>query len=267
MQKRVLISSIAIAVIAFIVFGFISKEPIVVNKEVALVTTEFVDFSITPKTETILKVEDLFYSIGRRLEHSITHKKLKEAKLIRDLIPNYPVNWIAEYDAVEILIISNDTETKTTSKNEVLTTEQLNVLNSVEMSDAIFLKIDYKAKNSVSNELDSREMNISIAVVPDKPAEYIGGYEQMMDYIKSGSVDKIVGKTMEDLKFTRLDFVINTTGAIEKIEVRESSGDAEVDAVLVKLLSEMPKWKPAKNLEETPVNQKLELILTYGDNC
>ena len=267
MQKRVLILSIAIAVIAFIVFGFISKEPIEVNKEVALATAEVVDFSIIPKKETIIKAEDLFYSIGRRLEHSISYEKLKDVKLIRDLIPNYPVNWIAEYEVVEVLIISNDTETKTTSKNEVLTAEQLNAFNKIKMPDAIFFKINYKTKNSVSDELESREMNVSIAVVPDTPAEYIGDYKKMIGYIKSGSVDKIVGKTMGELKFTRLDFVINTDGNIENVAVKDSSGDAEVDVVLKKLLSEMPQWKPAKNFEGTPVNQKLELILTYGDNC
>ena len=267
MQKRVLILSIAIAVIGFIVFGFISKEPVKVNKEVALVTLETMVPNTTPKTETILKAEDLFYSVGRRLEHSITYEKLKDVKLIRDLIPNYPVNWIAEYDSVEMLIISNGTETRTTSKNEVLTAEQLNVFNRIKMSDAIFFKINYKAKNSVSDELDNREMNVSIAVEPDTPAEYIRGYEQMMDYIKSGSVDKIVGKTMEKMQFTRLDFIVNTNGNIEKVGVRDSSGDAEVDALLVKLISEMPKWKPAKNADGKLVNQKLEFILTYGDDC
>ena len=267
MKKRVLILSITIAVIGFIVFGFISKEPIEVNKEVALVAFENIVPNTTPKTDTIIKKEDLFYSVGRGLEHSITYGKLKDAKLIRDIVSGHPINWISEYDAVEILVISNGVETKTISKNEVLTAEQKHVFNSIKMSGAIFFKINYKTKNSVFDELDSREMNISIAVVPDTPAEYIGGYEQMINYIKSHSTDKIVGKTMGKLQFTRLDFVINTNGTVGKVEVRDSSGDAEVDAVLKKTLSEMPKWKPAKNLDGKPVNQKLELILTYGDNC
>ncbi len=81
------------------------------------------------------------------------------------------------------------------------------------------------------------------------------------------SVDKIVGKTMDKMQFTRLDFIVNTNGDMEKVEVRDSSGDMEVDALLVKLISQMSKWKPAKNVEGKLINQKVEFILTYGDGC
>lgn len=267
MQKRIIILSIAIIVIGFIVSGYISKEPTIVNKKIALSTTEIVDTNIIPKTETILKEEDLFYSVGGRFKHFITHEKLKNAKLLRDIVPNYPINWIAKYDAVEILVITNGAETKTISKNEVLTAEQRRVFKTIKASDAIYFNVKYKTKNAVSDELDSREMNVSIGVVPNTPAEYIGGYKQMIDYIKKGSVDKIVGKTMEKMKFTRLNFIVNKRGNIEQVKVKDSSGDSEVDEVLFKLISEMPKWNPAKNADGKLVNQRLEFILTYGDNC
>ncbi len=266
MQKKVLIFSITIVVVGFIVFGFVSMESVKVKKELALTTTEAVITDDESKTVIPLKEENLFYSVGHRYKLSITHEKLKNARLIRDLIPDYPVNWIFEYDAVELVVIANNVETKTASKNEVLTEEQRMLFNMANKSDAIYCNVKYKVKNSVSDELVSREMNVSIAVVPDTPAEYIGGYAELKDYLKAGSAAKIVGKPMETLTFTRLDFVINTEGSIEQIRVRDSSGDTEVDKVLVKLLSEMPTWKPAKNVEGDLVDQKLEFILTYSDN-
>lgn len=278
MQKRTLILSITIAIIAFIVFGFVSKEPVKVDNEIALTnskveytTAKLVDVDFFPKTGTILKEEDLFYSVGGRYHHSITHEKLNSAKLMRDLIPNYPVNWIGEYDAIEMSIYSDGVETKTISKSEVLSPEQISLFNAIKMSGAIHFKIKYKTKNPVSDtyagKIHSSEMNVSIAVVPDTPAEYVDGYVNLIDYLKSGSMDKIVGKTLEEMKFTRLEFTINTTGTIEQVSIKDSSGDSEVDAVLFNLISKMPKWRPAKNAKNELINQKFEFILTYGDNC
>ena len=60
-------------------------------------------------------------------------------------------------------------------------------------------------------------------------------------------------------------FVINEAGKVENTLLTQSSGDTEIDEILLQLLSKMPKWTPAKNAEGKTVKQKFALkIGMYG---
>ena len=266
MQKRILILVVTLAVIGYSIYGFMDKESIAINGELASVSESEV-FTELFSEESILKEEDLFYSVGGRFKHAITPEKLKRVKSIDDIITDYPSNWVSEYEKVEVLTYRKGEEVKEESNDIVFSEGQKQLLRSLNTSDAIYFNIKYEVEDAESGPPDLREMHIAVAVVPHTPAEYIGGYQFMMDYLKSKSAHKIVGKIKEDMNFTRLDFLVNEDGIVEDVNLKDSSGDPEVDALLFRLISEMPSWNAAKNVQDEPVVQRLEFILTYGDNC
>lgn len=267
MKKKVLFLTLVISAVGFCTYGFLNKESVKINDEVAITVPKTPITIDLLEKETILKEEDLYYSVGARFKHSITPEKLKQIKLIRNIVPDYPVNWVTEYEEIEVLINHKGEEIKVKSTSEEFTKAQKELFSVLNVSDAIHFNIKYKEKSTSSNKLEPREMHLAVTVVPNTPAEYIGGYEQMMSYLKRNSTHKIVGKIMENLKFTRLDFLVNTDGKVEDVILKDSSGDSELDKLLLKLISKMPKWHPAKNADGTPAAQRLEFILTFGDKC
>ena len=270
MQKKILISSIVIAIVGFMAFGFISKKPVKVNNIASLTTSikkgnPVVNFSDINFSNPIPVKENinLFYAVSGSSNRPITMTKLKEAKLLRDLIPNYPVNWITGYNTVELLTKNNGEEIKAHGENETLTAEQRNIINALNMADNVVFNVWYKTKNSISDKVENRKMSVSMTVVPEVSAEYNGGYNQMIAYLKDNSISKISDKYSDKLQLITVFFTVNTSGKVEQVKLINSSTDTEIDALLVKLISEMPKWKPAKNVDGESINQKVRVYSWY----
>ena len=60
-----------------------------------------------------------------------------------------------------------------------------------------------------------------------------------------------------------MHFTINENGAVENAKIFESSGDAKTDELLLRLINNMPKWKPAKDIMGNPVKQDFEFLTGY----
>ena len=75
---------------------------------------------------------DLKYQVHGKYSRTIKDEKLKDARLISDIIDGYPVNWITNYISVEILATRGGKTIKTLSSNNTLSPEQKNILAAVE---------------------------------------------------------------------------------------------------------------------------------------
>ena len=210
--------------------------------------------------------KQLYYLVRNGFEKTTTLQQLKAANTINDIIAAYPTSWISDYISVDITTINNGEKRTVTSDNEVLTKEQKELLSQTnESSDVLFLA-HYKAENSVTGEIQHREMNFSMTVIPETKAEFTGGYDKMIAYLESNSAKKI-----EQLGFSKLDvvsvsFTVNKMGKTEHIIITKPSGYDKVDSLLIKLIKDMPQWSPAKNKEGNAVDQHFFLDI-QKDNC
>jgi hypothetical protein len=69
----------------------------------------------------------------------------------------------------------------------VLTNEQKNMLSKLSIGDDLHLKLNYQSLNSVTNQLEAKEMIVNLTTIPAVEATYMGGYEKMMAYLKNNS--------------------------------------------------------------------------------
>ena len=86
------------------------------------------------------------------------------------------------------------------SVNDVLNTEQKNILHSADLATNIEIKIKYKYKNSANDNVEIGTINISATVVNELPeieAEYVGGYVKLAKYLKENAIDKITETTLK----------------------------------------------------------------------
>lgn len=212
--------------------------------------------------------ENFNYFIRGRYIRPTTLEKLKNAQFISDVVPNYPSSWISAYTSVEVSTTINGKYKKAISLDDVLTTEQKDILNSADLADDIVIDVKFKTNNAVTNKLENRELNTLLTVVPDIEAEYIGGYDQMIEYLIDNSSEEISAKNLGQLELSSITFTVDKEGKIEDVKLIETTGNAEIDKLFVDLIVEMPKWRPAKNEDGSQVKQEFEFIFGFGlDGC
>lgn len=92
-------------------------------------------------------------------------------------------------------------------------------------------------------------------------AEPLKGYPNLYDYFNANLVypasalkDSIQGVQI-------ISFVINKNGKVEQIEVEQSLGE-EFEKESIRLIENMPEWKPAK-LDGKPVSTRISIPITF----
>lgn len=207
-----------------------------------------------------------YYYVGSKYQKTITKSQLNKVELVDDLIVKYPSSWIDEYEKVEIITSKNGYERNAIAPNNILTDEQKSLFNSMLYGDSYSLSVKFWSKNVVTNKLEEREIYINMSVVPEQEAEYIGGYETMISYIKENSSKKISDHGLAMLDPASMQFTINKQGEIEDLFLNQSSGDKNIDAILMNTLKNMPKWKPAEDASGSNVDQTF--VFNFGmDGC
>ncbi len=206
--------------------------------------------------------QELYYEVRGNYAHPVKRKNLIEAKLINDIIPGYPENWINQYISVEILATHNGNSMKAKGLNNVLNSEQKNILHSTELGTKIEIMVNYKSKNPATDMIENYMINFSMMVIPEIEAEYVGGYQKLAKHIKENIINKISDNTLQQYQSGIVLFTIDENGEIKDTRISKSSGDLNTDKFLIKSVNKMPKWKPAENSNGIKVKQ--EFLFSFG---
>jgi len=109
-------------------------------------------------------------------------------------------------------------------------------------------------------------MNVTMTIIPETQAEYIGGYDEMMSFLYENSDEKLKEIELVPMEQYSVLFTINEKGEVENVMLSKISGDPDIDMLLVELISKMPNWKPAQSSNGSFVNQEFEFIVGT-DGC
>jgi len=206
--------------------------------------------------------QDLKYYVRATYKRPVKKAALSEAKLISDFLPGYPVNWITRYTSVEILTTCNGKTLKGVSKSDVMSEEQKNILNTVEAATDIIINVRYQYKNPVTENFEDKKINISFAIVPEVEAEYVGGYRELIKYLKENR--KISEAIPKQFRAAAVKFTINEKGEIANAKISRTSGDPKRDELLLEAINNMPGWKPAENSKGIKIKQEFEFSIDGG---
>jgi hypothetical protein len=193
---------------------------------------------------------------------AITEEKLKNAQSISDVIENYPSNWITDYNSVTVATTINEITIEAIGPDDKLTKEQKAIF---ETATNILLVVQYQKANN-KNEIQNRQMNVSLVVTPEVEAKYKGGYEKMITYLKDKTLSSINDKNFNHLPQPSISFIVDGDGKVENVKLVKTSHDNEIDSLLINALKNMPNWKPATNKNGKKIKQ--EFMLNVGqDGC
>jgi hypothetical protein len=209
---------------------------------------------------------DLPYEVNQIYPYiSITKTELKDARTLIDINKHYKSSWVKEYISVEILTTYQGKGRKSVSKNDILTQEQKDHINTADLATDISVKVLYFPDNTLKGK-EIKEINFSFNPVPEKEATYFGGEEALKKYLQETAIYKIPNNRFENYDLAAVKFTIDEDGQIINVHLFQSK-DEETDDLLLKAIRNMPKWQPATY--ENGTKGKQEFVLTVGnmENC
>lgn len=196
-------------------------------------------------------------------------KQFKEAKELKDLNTDYPSSWISKSDYVSSkLSLVMDGETRIAQgTNDQFNAAQKHLLEKAQIGSTIAVEVKYKVLNSITLNVDEKTMNFSISLVPMKEACFVGGEEQLNQFLREKTIDRFSAFGFESFEAAKILFTINAKGMAEEVEVAISSGNKEVDELLIDAIKKMPSWTPAMDAIGNPVNQKFQFNVGLAIGC
>lgn len=210
----------------------------------------------------IEKENEIYYEVHGAYKRSVKKSQFNNAKLIRDIISGYPANWISSYVSVEMIGTCAGKTIKAVGLNEKLTAEQKQILNTIDLASDIVINVKYMYNDFGRNKLENSEMHVEMTVVPELEAEFIGGQQQLIKYLKENSIRQLPAKKPNDFKGAIIKFTINEGGEVINIKPTQKWGDAKTDQLLIDVIHHMPKWKPAVNANGVKVKQ--DFVFSVG---
>ncbi len=263
MKRTILMIGAGLALVGFMAFGMIGREgknkeckptPAAIaenSKAAANAASEFMG------TALFVKAPVLAYMVSGTHGKPITQKQLARVNSVEDLMSHYPSNWIKGYNSMEVITQINGEEKRAISPNNVFNQAQKALLMAADLSTDVKIQVNYQAEAG-NGKLEEREMKVAYTVVPATEAQYAGGYELMVAYLREQGKDKFHANAITNENAPLIRFTVNENGATEAVHVIESSENPEIDQILLDMIKEMPKWVPAKNVEGVPVKQSFD---------
>lgn len=214
--------------------------------------------------------QELKFSIRGAYERSVTKEKLAAAKTMGDIKTGYPASWITDYISTAVSVTSKGKPMTGLSKNDTLSLAQKSMLNMADLGTDVIIDVKYNYKNSATNILELNKLHFSLTVIPAIEAEYIGGSEQLSEYLNETIIQKILEPDSKEFQTTRVRFTVNEDGNAVDALIFKTSENPKTDNLILKAINNMPKWKPAENPKGVKVQQKFELMVfdtMSGEGC
>lgn len=181
---------------------------------------------------------------------------------------NYDYNKLVDYVFVEISAICNGKTLTSQSAGGTLTADQKNILRTADLDTDLRIKIQFRYKDQAGDPSDSKiiEGEAAVTVVPETEAEYPGGYKQLTAYLIENVFDKVSGtRSAERIQQAIVKFTVNEEGRVVNARMSSTSADPKTDKLLLDVINNMPKWKPAENAQGIKVKQ--EFSIPFGIGC
>ena len=262
MKKGTLVITLAITAITLVAFTFSNPQEKELQKNLGTANiTHKVISALNIKKTIIVTKENLNYMVRGSFAIPVHAEKIKTAKSIADFIPDYPSTWISNYEEVTLTnVTTSKNQLKITSKNDAVSPAQKKLLNRLSIGALLQVKVQYSAKNEITQVNETKYLNTTLNIIPDVEAQFEDGNEQLITYLKSASLDKIAPESIPLIKQGSYTFIINNIGEIQDVKCYQTCGVQVVDKLILDVLKKMPNWKPAETSDGNKVSQQFEFL-------
>jgi len=196
------------------------------------------------------------------LYKQVSQSKLKRAKVISDINEGFPASWIESYVSTELKISLDGKEHTASGKDHELSPQQLELLSKTDYGTELSMDISYFPNNTLSSN-ESKNIRFTYIVTPETPAEYIGGFQSMRNYLTENTLDKLETEELYKMQMATVLFTIDEKGNAINARLGQSSNNKTADRLILETIKTMPPWSPAVTAKGTSVSQNF--IFFVGD--
>lgn len=177
---------------------------------------------------------------------------------------------LLQVDSMVLTVSSNGALLSAKSNSDQLTTEQKNLLSRADLGSRIKVQLRFTYKNRTKDNYGPRdeavEAEVSISLLPAQAAEFPGGEKQLSAFFGTRVVQQLSSEwDRRKLERGVVNFTVSETGAISNAVVVTTTGDKQIDALLLESIKDMPSWKPAVNSAGVKVKQVV--VIPFGEGC
>jgi len=193
---------------------------------------------------------------------SMTKAAFSEAETLLDINPYYKPSWVKEYISVTVTAIQEGKKQTAKGIDNKLNTDQRSLLMNADIGTEVMVIVDYIPDNNLKQN-EARLFEFVLTREPEQDAQFKGGDDDLKQYLKVSAMDKLSKDNFRKNHLTAVQFTIDESGKVTEAHVAESSGDENVDNVLLQSICKMPDWIPASFENGTKVKQ--EYVFAAGD--
>ena len=210
---------------------------------------------------------DLFYRVRNRWS-TMTKEDLSNASSIHDILSTEATKNRVSFKNVTVSVLHNDKDVRDIEKramgqSEVLNAAQINLLHSIDYSTNIRITALSRIKNAQYDALEYDSLVHYMTIIPEKEAEFAGGFDALIEYLKENSKEKSAIIKRDQLQPGKVFFTVTKKGTIANVKLNSTSGYPSVDKELIKIIADMPQnWNPAENSKGKKVDQ--EFVFFFG---
>ena len=205
---------------------------------------------------------NIIYNVDSRFMATISKEDLHKATSVLDIVPKKATGWWkVDFQSVMVAVLQNDDEIRAMGEEKLLNAEQSKLLQTLDYSSNFYIKARGKDIHPETGRIENYVYYFT--VIPEKEAEYSGGYDALIDYLKENSKEYTTIIEQDKLQPGQVSFSVTKDGTIDNVKLISSCGYPSVDEVLVEMITNMPKkWTPATNSQGEKVEQ--ELVFFFG---
>lgn len=197
---------------------------------------------------------------------SMTKKDLASAVHVSDLDPKFPASWIREYLRVEVTTFEKGKKRMTTGHQEKLNREQRDALAKADPDRDISISVRYIPENTLVDN-PPQTLEFTCSVDPETDASYPEGKTGLIAYFRQKVIQHLPEGLISGYDLAAYTFSIGEEGQVLDPAIFNTSGDDQMDALVLEVIRNMPKWTPACHADGTRDRQKFVFTIGNLENC
>lgn len=193
---------------------------------------------------------------------SIAEDKLTDVQTLKDLDKRFKPAWVKEFISVNLSLHTNGKIRTAINHSDTLSIEQKDLLKDAASNSIINVCIKYLPDNTLIHN-DIKEHKFTLPIEPINLAQFQGGNQALKNYIQENAINKISKESIREYGIAAINFIIDERGQVIDAHISQASESTQTDSTLLKVICDMPAWKPAEYANGRKIKQ--ELALSVGD--
>ena len=161
----------------------------------------------------------------------------------------------------EVTVTKGNSTKSVKGETQQINEEQRKLLATAEVNDDVSLSVKYIPNNNLDHN-PAQELAFDYHVIPAEYSVFPGGKAALNEYIDAYLSKELTLVEIDEVDLAKISFVVNSEGTVVDVDLDESTASDVVNDKLVNAFCKMPKWQPARNIDNQVVDHTMRFYIS-----